>query len=323
VYRGDRLKSGVRSRPPHSDPSAPTPPRTRLPLRPIEALNLSALLALSALTFLLRDPLEDAAGIQARYGVMGAALLGISLLARRRERLPGWLRFLIDFYPAAFIPVLYETLGPLIAATRGHARDELLIAADRALFHTDVTVWLQRLVRPALTNLFYLSYTTYYFISLALGIVLWRRSSRDLERFIFTLTLCYYVSYAGYFALPALGPRFALAEKHTVVLETTALSAAIEHTLNDLERTKFDVFPSGHTMIAVTVLLVAFRRARDVFRVLLPVAILLILSTVYCRYHYVVDVLAGIILAIATVPVGDALWERLTRSKVRGESRRP
>jgi len=97
----------------------------------------------------------------------------------------------------------------------------------------------------------------------------------------------------------------------TVVLETTALSAAIERTLNELERTKFDVFPSGHTMIAVAVLLVAFRRARDVFRVLLPVAVLLVLSTVYCRYHYVVDVLAGIILAIATVPVGDAIWERL------------
>jgi membrane-associated phospholipid phosphatase len=311
VYREDRLKSGVRSRPPHSDPGAPTPSRNRLPLRPIEALNLVALLVLSALTFALRDRLEDAAGIQARYGVMGAALLAVSLLVRRRQRLPAWLRFLTDFYPAAFIPVLYETLGPLIAAARGHARDDLLIAADRALFHTDATVWLQRLVSPALTNLFYLSYTTYYFISLALGFVLWRRSSRDLERFIFTLTLCYYVSYAGYFALPALGPRFALAARHTVVLETTALSAAIERTLNELERTKFDVFPSGHTMIAVAVLLVAFRRARDVFRVLLPFAILLILSTVYCRYHYVVDVLAGIILAIATVPVGDALWERL------------
>ena len=230
------------------------------------------------------------------------------IFSRWRTR---WVRFVLDFYPAAFIPVLFETLGPLIAAARGQARDEILIAADRALFGLDVTVWLQRLVRPWLTNFFYLSYTSYYFIAIALGIALYLRSHRDLERFIFTLTLCYFVSYAGYFALPALGPRFALAQSHSVTLETTALSAAIARTLNELEHTKFDVFPSGHTMIAVTVLLVAFRRARDVFWALLPIATCLVLSTVYCRYHYAVDVIAGAVLAVATVPLGDALFDRV------------
>ena len=288
----------------------PTPPAPAI--RPVEALNFLALILLSAATVLLRDRLEDPAGIELRYAIMGAALLVVTFAARRMDRLPAWARFLVDFYPAAFIPVLYETLGPLIAAARGHARDAMLIAADRALFGTDVTVWLQRFARPVLTDLFYLSYTTYYFISLALGFVLWRRSATDLRRFIFTLTLCYYVSYAGYFAVPALGPRFALAEAHTVVLETTPISAAIERTLNELEKTKYDVFPSGHTMIAVAVLLVAFRRARDVFRILLPFAILLVISTVYCRYHYVIDVIAGIVFAVVTVPAGDALYERLT-----------
>jgi membrane-associated phospholipid phosphatase len=291
----------------------PTPPAPAI--RPVEALNFLALILLSAATVFLRDRLEDPAGIELRYAIMGAALLIVTLVVRRAERLPAWARFVVDFYPAAFIPVLYETLGPIIAAARGQARDAILIAADRALFGTDVTVWLQRLVRPGLTDLFYLSYTTYYFIALALGFVLWRRSRRDLQRFIFTLTLCYYVSYAGYFAVPALGPRYALAQAHTVVLETTPISVTIERTLNELEQTKYDVFPSGHTMIAVAVLLAAFRRARDVFWILLPFATLLILSTVYCRYHYVIDVLAGIVLAVVTVPAGDAIWERLTRGR--------
>ena len=139
--------------------------------------------------------------------------------------------------------------------------------------------------------------------------MLWRRSKANLRRFIFTLTLCYYVSYAGYFLVPALGPRIALAGRHAVVLESTALSAAIARTLNELEHTKFDVFPSGHTMIAAAVLLVAFRRARDVFWALLPIALCLIASTVYCRYHYVVDVLAGLILACAAVPIGDRIYD--------------
>jgi membrane-associated phospholipid phosphatase len=287
-------------------------------VRPEEALNLLALGALSLVTILVGGRLDDSRGILLRYAIMAAATLLVVVLTRREDRLPRPVAFLLDFYPAAFIPVLYETLGPLIEAARGkHGRDSVLIAADRALFHVDVTVWLERFVRPALTNFFYLSYTTYYFIALALGFALWRRSKPDLRRFIFTLTLCYYVSYTGYFLLPALGPRVALADRQTMALEVTPMSEAIAHTLNELEHTKFDAFPSGHTMIAAVVLLVAFRRARDVFAGLFPVAVCLILSTVYCRYHYVVDVLAGLILAIATVPIGDRIYDGLVERRAR------
>jgi membrane-associated phospholipid phosphatase len=66
-------------------------------------------------------------------------------------------------------------------------------------------------------------------------------------------------------------------------------------------------------MITTAVLIVAWQRIRKLFWFLLPVATLLILSTMYCRYHYLVDVLAGIVLAFATVPLGDRLFDRLTR----------
>ncbi len=302
-----------RPSPLESEPAAPAGKRLRRPLRPLEAGNLLALAVVSALAGFLHGRLEDPAGLLLRYALMAAALLVISGLLRLEDRLPRAILFLLDFYPAAFIPILYETLGPLISAARGSARDDLLIAADRALFGVDVTVWLERFTRPWLTDVMYLSYATYYFLSLALGLALWARSKPVLRRYIFTLTLCYYVSYAGYFLVPALGPRYALASRQTVVLETTALSRTISRTLNELEHTKLDVFPSGHTMIAAAVLFVAFRRARDVFWWLLPVATCLILSTVYCRYHYVVDVLAGLALAIATVPAGDALYDRVAR----------
>jgi membrane-associated phospholipid phosphatase len=74
-------------------------------------------------------------------------------------------------------------------------------------------------------------------------------------------------------------------------------------------------------MIAVIVMIVAYQRARDTFWWLLPVATGLVISTVYCRFHYVVDVIAGAILAVIAVPLGDWTYDRLTgrgrlRSKV-------
>jgi len=49
-------------------------------------------------------------------------------------------------------------------------------------------------------------------------------------------------------------------------------------------------------------LVLAWRYARPAFWVLLPIVAVLVLSTMALRYHYVVDVLAG----LAGVPL--ALW---------------
>jgi len=278
-------------------------------------LNLATLAVLSTLTLVLWRRLPSPGGLLLRYSLMAAAVLIVVWLWPREKKLPSPVRVLLDFYPTAFIPVLYETLGDLISAARGPARDDLLIAADRALFGVDVTVWMQRFVRPGLSTLFYLAYTSYYFLALALGVLFWLRDKATLRRYIFTLTFVYLVSYAGYFVLPALGPRYALAARHTVPLETTAVSRAISGTLDELEHTKFDVFPSGHTMVALTVLLVSFRRARVFFWWVLPIAVCLVISTVYCRYHYVVDVIAGAVLALIAVPVGDRLYDRWLDSR--------
>ncbi|MEP7131673.1 MAG: hypothetical protein ABI914_00825, partial [Acidobacteriota bacterium] len=116
-------------------------------LRPLEAINLLALAAVSLLTVLLYRRLADPGGLLRRYAIMAAGLGIVAALVRRERRLSVFVRFLLDFYPAAFIPVLYETLGVLIFAARGGGRDDLLIAADRALFGVDVTVWLERFVR--------------------------------------------------------------------------------------------------------------------------------------------------------------------------------
>jgi len=276
-------------------------------------LNLGALLALSLVTLLLYGSLPDPGEILLRFALMGAFLALIVFLARRSERLPAAIRVAVDFYPAAFIPFVFESLGPLIAAARGSARDGWLIAADRWLFGVDVTVWLERFVRPWLTDLLYLCYASYYFFALTLGAVLWRKSPAAARRYIFTLSVCYFVSYVGYFLVPALGPRFALASLQTLPLEATPLSRAISVTINQLERTKFDVFPSGHTMITAAVLLVAWKRERRAFWALLPVGVGLIVSTVYCRYHYVVDVLAGLALALSVVPIADRLYDRIVK----------
>jgi membrane-associated phospholipid phosphatase len=67
-------------------------------------------------------------------------------------------------------------------------------------------------------------------------------------------------------------------------------------------------------MIAVAVLLVARKRAPETFVYFLVLASGLIISTVYCRYHYVIDIIAGTALAFLTVPIGDWIYDRVVKS---------
>ena len=75
---------------------------------------------------------------------------------------------------------------------------------------------------------------------------------------------------------------------------------------------------AGHTGVALTVLYLAYRYKKTLFRIYLPVVMLLLFSTVYCRYHYVVDVIAGVVLAITAIFLGDIYykWHKKRTDKV-------
>jgi membrane-associated phospholipid phosphatase len=60
-------------------------------------------------------------------------------------------------------------------------------------------------------------------------------------------------------------------------------------------------FPSAHVSGAVVVSLVAWRHQRGLACLLLPFSAGVMIATVYGRFHYVLDTLAGAALAIAVV----------------------
>jgi membrane-associated phospholipid phosphatase len=64
-----------------------------------------------------------------------------------------------------------------------------------------------------------------------------------------------------------------------------------------MEGIKRDAFPSGHTSVALLSVYYAVRFTPRLVPAVAPGVFLMILSTMYLRYHYLVDVLAGAALA--------------------------
>lgn len=220
-------------------------------------------------------------------------------------------RVICDFSPIFFIFFIFEMLGWITPYVRPDI-DDMLIRIDLAIFGVHPTVWLERFFTPRAADLLALAYVSYYFLPLILILILYVRGRKEeFSLAVTTLLLGYYLCFAAYIALPAVGPRFTLASLQHVPLQGGAISTWVINTLNSLEGNQRDCFPSGHTQTVLITLWFAFKYKRPLFWVYLPITLALILSTVYLRYHYVIDVIAGVVYAGITVLLGVRLktWQ--------------
>src|SRR4029434_3522028 len=223
--------------------------------------------------------------------------LGIFLL--RLPPIPtGWVRFVRWWYPALLIPFIFSELQHLVHPINSVDIDAQLMAVDYALFGVHPTVWCEHFTVPWVTEYLQLAYVTFYFLPFILCTPLYRQG----QFLAFRVSLCalllsYYVSYLLYFLTPARGPRFYLCEYYTLPLTGLWLTTPLQAILDALEGIQRDAFPSGHTAIAIIVLAMAARYQRRLFYPLLIITVSLMVSTVYLRYHYVIDVIAGVLLA--------------------------
>jgi membrane-associated phospholipid phosphatase len=228
--------------------------------------------------------------------------------ARQKWREIKIVRALCDLSPVFFILAVFELLGGITPYLRPDI-DSLLIKADLALFGVHPTVWMEDFFIPWVADILALAYISYYFIPLILILILYFKG-RSNEFFLTagTLLLGYYICYIIYIFMPAVGPRFTLASLQQIPLNGGIIMNTIVDTLNALEGNKRDCFPSGHTQIVLVSLWFAFKYRRPLFWIYLPIIIALIISTVYLRYHYVIDLVAGIAAAGITILLGQFLW---------------
>lgn len=274
--------------------------------RPADLLNLLFLLLLTGIVSLLHTRIANPTLLLSLYS--GMILLQVIVIQLKdRGRFLQLLHALI--FPTVSILIIFDSFEKIVHALNPRDIDSLLIRLDYILLNCYPTIELEKITTRLLTEILQLSYSSYYLIPFALGITLYRKEKKtEFERALFFIMLCFYLSYIGYLLFPALGPRYTMAHLQTRDLQEWLVAEHIRTVLNALEGIKRDAFPSGHTGIALTVLYLAHRFERRLFFILLPVVTALVFSTVYCRYHYVVDVIGGMVLTLITIIMGEVFY---------------
>jgi membrane-associated phospholipid phosphatase len=246
-------------------------------------------------------------------------VLGLVCLWPFARRLPR-ADFLLDWLPLPLVVFTYEMLHRIVPACGRGTIDAWLAAADRTLLGANAATWLEPLVSTPLTVAMAVFYAGYYPITVGLAIWLYVRSTRTAYReYVVGEIGALFIGYLGYLYLPAIGPH-AWFEPSTwhAPLQGDFIGPAIK-SLNARHAGAYprDAFPSLHTANAVTALLVTWKHdRRRSFRVALVPCLGLIAATVYLRWHYLVDVVAGAALAVAWQAVVPRLVAREASGKL-------
>ena len=128
---------------------------------------------------------------------------------------------------------------------------------------------------------------------------------RKLMAGLFTI---YGLGFLGYSFVPAGGPHLALPDEFTVPLKGWAVTrfnaSVVVRGSNGV-----DVFPSLHCAITCFLLFFDCQHARWRYRLYLVPCVGLWLATIYLRYHYFVDVVAGFALAAFGLWIANR-WEK-------------
>jgi len=256
---------------------------------------------------------------------------GVIAIARFDERNPV-ATFVHHWYPVPLIFLTFKELYLMIAPMHGRDYDDVLIAIDRWMFGVDPTAWLARFANPTLTEVLQIAYASYYFLLVIVAAELYRRSDkRDFLFYAFLIVYGFFLSYIGYLFLPAVGPRFTLHDFGALDTELPGLfftnvlrdfvnagESIPPGVPNPIACAQRDVFPSGHTMMMLIMMHVVVRQRMKVKWWILINGVLMIIATVYLRYHYVIDLIAGAALygvCVWTAPRVYGWWEKMRRAQ--------
>ena len=216
----------------------------------------------------------------------------------------GVIWFIRNCYLCAALPILFTEVKYIIHLVNPVDLDPMLSRIDYALFGVHPGVWLEQYVHPVLTTLLQICYLSYFPLILPVGLYFYFRKREEFAPFITAVALMFFLTLLGYLAVPALGPRKYLAHLFTIPVEGLGGVQALISAMDQAEGISRDCFPSGHTAMAVLTILATWRHARFLFPAYLAVGSGLMLSAVYLRYHYVIDLPAGAAVAVFSLWAG-------------------
>ena len=256
-------------------------------------------------------------------GLLAAFLISI-VLVRGRILKRSWVAALVyrlGIY--GVVQISYFFLKHVLPLVNTTTLDQKLYEFDLALFHFEPAMAWDRYVNSATTEWFSFFYFG-YFLLMAVHVVpllFFGRRKHIVGEFTFAMLLLFSIGHTLYMVVPGYGPYRAMADAfqhpfpngpwHQLVMNAVHSGGA-----------QMDIFPSLHTGAPTLLALFSYRNRKQLpFRYTWPVVAFctlnIIIATMFLRWHYLIDVVAGFSIAVGSVMLSRPIvrWEIARRRR--------
>jgi hypothetical protein len=231
------------------------------------------------------------------------------------------------FYRTAVMAALLSSffqLREILPAVVPWSVDGRIYALDLKVFGFEPSVYLDRFVTPWTTEWFAFFYFLYFLILCVhvLPMVYLNNDTRVVGRFATGTLLMFLSAHLLYMLVPGYGPYWYLRGTFQHELTGGTFWALVRETV-DAGGAQKDIFPSLHTAAPTFLAIFSFRHRRLFpFKYSWPLvsffATQIIIATMFLRWHYLVDIIAGLTLATAASLLGQSIadWEHAKRQRL-------
>lgn len=226
----------------------------------------------------------------------GCVLAGLAVFFWAEANLTPWRwRVRLLFYPCA-MGISFYAMGAAVPLLGIPPADPLLLGWDRALLGTTPAAAWEPWLRPWAEDVAMAGYLFFFYYLIAGPGFYCVRDLRLFRQCIVGLFTMYGLAFMGYTVLPAGGPWRAMT--FATPLHGPWL---LDWTLGPVNAgsNAVDVFPCVHVAATLYLLLFDWQHARRRFWWYLLPCVVLWFATVYLRFHYFVDLLGGVAVALA------------------------
>lgn len=245
------------------------------------------------------------------------------LASYKEDTTKSLLKVIRYWYGVAAILYIFKQDYVIINSLKPADWDLVFIKMDFAIFGVNPTQWAYRFANPFLTEFLQIVYIYYYpmIVVFGLELYLWNRY-KEFKYTIFVLFFSFFLSYILYMFFPANGPRFHLHEFYSVTTQlpglflTEPIRAFINFgesippgVPNPQDYVQRDAMPSLHTITAFLIMWLSWKFRSKSFYFYLPYFICMVCATVYLRYHYVVDILGGLLVCVFTIFIAKIVYK--------------
>lgn len=237
------------------------------------------------------------------------------------------LAFFRHFYPILLYAPFYREIGALNQMFTHGVLDHQVIRLEQWLFGFQPGLALMdRFPSRWVSEVMYFAYFSYYVMIAGVGLALFLKDRRQFFHFVSVTSFVFFCCYLAYIFYPVIGPRvfYSTVPGYVLPADLQALYPAVSFpaavqagvffqimgVLYDYFEPAGAAFPSSHVAVAIVTARFSTCYLPRVRAVHWFMVAMMSISTVYCRYHYAVDVLAGILTALLLIPVAEWLYRR-------------